>query len=74
MHYRGYKISVFRDEAMGGWENIYFSVFREKDGLCVVDAFTDGSESIQSVVEQMKSRVDGLIKTCGKSEHLEDEF
>jgi hypothetical protein len=73
-NYKGYKITAERDQAMGGWTNIYFSVYREKDGLLIEDSFTSGDEKIRDMIKYMKHRVDQFIETKGKSECLENQY
>ena len=69
--YKGYEIDATRDSKEG---NLYYSVFREEDGLEVVCDFTSGDESEAEYVEYMKARVDEFIKTEGASEEMADEY
>jgi len=74
VYHRGYKIEVKRERALGGWDNAYFSIFRVEDGLCVEDSFTEAEDPIRDIVKLLRKRVDELIETKGKSEHLEEEY
>ena len=72
--YKGYEITVYRDKAMGGWDNTYFMIFRLSDGLCVEDSFTSGKDQLRTIMKHMKRRVDEFIETKGKSELLEHQY
>ena len=72
--YKGYLIEVNREESLGGWENCYFFVYRESDGLAVIDSFTTGEDTEETIMQCMKDRVDEFIETKGASECLEDEY
>lgn len=71
--YRGFDIEVSRERAMGGWENLYYSVFRERDGRCMEESFTEGEDSEEDFVGYMKERVD---RWCDQPEQYssEDDF
>jgi hypothetical protein len=74
INYRGYEINVKRESCLGGWGLLYYSVFRECDGLYVVDSFEDSEESMQDMMKSMKYRVDMFIDTEGASEDFRSEF
>lgn len=63
--YRGYEISVERDKCLGGWEQLFYSIYRESDGLECVSSFEDSSETVRNKVKQLKERID--------NEHLEED-
>lgn len=56
--YKGFEIDVYREEALGGWDNVYYSVFRASDGLEVTSGFYDGSCKVKDVFQEMKEIVD----------------
>ena len=56
--YRGFRIWVAREKALGGWDSVYFTVVRESDGWILEDSFTDGAENVREVMKHMKKRVD----------------
>lgn len=72
--YKGYSIEISREDCMGGWPMTYFDVFRVSDGLHVIGNFSEAEDSIDSFVDDMKSRVDEFIKTKGASEEMEEDF
>jgi len=62
--YKNYKISVDRGKSLGGLDNIYYSVYREKDGYCMEENFTSGDEKIKEMVKCLKGEVDDICDTC----------
>lgn len=60
--YRGFSLHAYREESMGGWEMLYYSIFRDRDGLEVSSGFYDGSESPKEYIEYLKKDVDSFIK------------
>lgn len=56
--YRGYEINVSRERAMGGWDNLYYSIYRESDQREMVSNFTTGSDTVRDYVRYMKERID----------------
>ena len=73
-NYKGYEIEVTRGECGGGWDMLYYSVYRESDGLEVVCSFENSNENVRDMVESIKGRVAQFIETKGRSECLEDDF
>lgn len=71
--YKGYEIEVNRDKCLGGYEMIYYSIFRESDGLEVVSDFTE-SDTVWKVVAKMRMRVLTFIETKGESEGLQESY
>lgn len=59
--YRGHEIDCHRARAMGGWDNLYYSVFRLSDMYEVSSGFTTGSDRIVDYVKYMKEHVDEYI-------------
>ena len=56
--YRGHEIEVKREKCLGGWSELYTSVFRLSDGLeCVCDV-EDSAEKVADQVSYMKERID----------------
>lgn len=73
-NYRGYVVEVNREKCLAGYGLLYFTVYREIDGLEVVCDFEDSGEKVKDMFKFMKNRVDEFIKTEGKSEDLEDDY
>lgn len=56
--YRGHEIEAKRERSMGGDRLLYFTVYRQADGLeCVCD-FTTGSDTPADMIGYLKKRVD----------------
>lgn len=68
--YRGFEIEVRREAAMGGWENLYFSVVRQDDGRIMTDSFTEGSDDEHDFLAYIKKRVN---RWCDHPELFESE-
>ena len=58
--YRGHIISVTREKCMGGWSQIYYSVFR--DGRECTTGFTSDASPVREFIGHMKDRVDEELK------------
>lgn len=62
--YKGCEIEVFRDQCLGGWEMLFFSVF---DGNYeVTSGFSESSETVREFIKGLKELVDDY------REHPED--
>jgi hypothetical protein len=59
--YRGHTISVERQKCMGGWSQLYFSVFRESDGYECLSSFEDSEEMLSDKVQQLRDRIDAEL-------------
>jgi len=56
--YCGHEIEVTREKCLGGWSELYTSVFRLSDELECVCAVEDSAEKIVDQVRYMKERID----------------
>lgn len=72
--YNGYEVDVKREDCLGGWSQLYYSVYRLSDGLCVIDSFEDSEETVRDMMGYMKGRVDDFIKSKGASEKMESDY
>lgn len=61
--YRGHEIEAKRERSMGGDRLLYFSVFRESDGLECVSGFTTGDDAVADFIGYLKNRVDAELAT-----------
>ena len=59
-NYKGYEIDVFREESLGGEDMIYWSVFRDSDGMEMTSGFEYYLDfgNIRRLTKHLKSRVD----------------
>lgn len=60
--YRGFELEVHRGEAMGGWENTYFTAMRSEDGWMLVDDFTSGRDRLTTIMKILRARVDDFFE------------
>lgn len=70
--YKGHEIEVTREKCLGGWSQIYFSVFR--DGRECTSGFTSDESPVREYMGYMKDRVDAelaLAKPWGKTPEAE---
>jgi len=56
--YRGHEIDVHRDMCLGGWQMLYYSIFRLSDGFECVSGFEDSAETVRDKIKQFKERID----------------
>lgn len=59
--YRGHEISVTRERCLGGWDMLYYSVYRLSDGYCCVENFEDSDERVPDMVRHMRERIDAEL-------------
>lgn len=59
--YRGYEINVTREQCLGGWDLLYYSVFRAKDGWCALDSFSDSDHTVREMIGHLKERIDAEL-------------
>lgn len=63
--YRGYEIKAWREECMGGWDLLYYSIFRVEDGWELTSGFEDSEEKVEDWIEMAKTLVDEEIEDPG---------
>lgn len=56
-NYKGFEINVNREMCLGGWEMVYYSVYRVSDGLELICNFREGC-TVREVVKEMKELID----------------
>lgn len=59
--YRGHSIEAKREKCMGGWDLLYYSIFRESDGYECASGFTYDESPVRTFIEHMKERVDAEL-------------
>lgn len=70
-NYRGFEISVRRERALGGWDQIQYQVTRLSDGWFCQDDFHYGEYgSVRQVMAECKAAVDRLRDHMGE---MDDE-
>lgn len=59
--YKGFEIDVSREKSLGGWSQLYYSVFTPT-GYELVCGFEDSDEKVKDKIEDLKETVDDYIK------------
>lgn len=62
LHYRGFTIDVWRDECLGGWSMIYYSIVRDKDGWELDCGFYDSEDPLMEFAEDCKHSIDDYFE------------
>lgn len=63
VEYKGHELKAWREDCLGGWELLYFTVQRNSDGYECVCSFEDSTETLADKIDQLKQRVDAELKT-----------
>ena len=71
--YRGHEIEVTRDHCLGGWDQLYFSIFRVSDGYECLSSFEDSAETIRDKIKELKERIDNELAEKDPWGEMEDE-
>ena len=64
--YRGVKIEARRERCLGGWDQVYWSAYRQSDGYGVADGF--GGGTVRECFADMKAEVDRFLDEFGGDE------
>lgn len=59
--YRGHEIEVNRERCLGGYDQLYYSIFRVSDGFECMSGFEDSAETVRDKMKQLKERVDNEL-------------
>lgn len=75
--YRGHEIDVHRSDSLGVGSLLYYSVFRESDGLECISDFTSGADTVRDYIDLLKERIDEELESgypwaCKNSKHPTD--
>lgn len=71
--HRGHTITVYRERCMGGWDMLYYSVFRDADRYECVSSFTEDESPVRTYVRYMKERIDAELASDDPWGECEDE-
>ena len=71
--YKGYEIEVTREKCLGGWDQLFMSIYRISDGYCVEDTFSDGDDTEKEMMGYMKERLDTELEEHGEGEWFYEE-
>ena len=61
-NYKGFEINVRREKCLGGWDLLYYDIFRILDGYHLVGSFEDSAETAREKVKQCKDIVDDYLQ------------
>lgn len=56
--YKGHEIIVTRERCMGGWMQLYYSIFRLSDGYECTSGHTEDTSPVRTYIGYMKERID----------------
>ena len=73
IQYKGYDIEVVRHQCLGGWSQLYMSIFRISDGYCVEDTYCETDDTVREMIKHMKARLDAEIEEHGEGEWTYDD-
>lgn len=62
IEYRGFEIKAKKEQALGGWDNIYYTIMRKSDGWFLCDSFTEGDENVREFTYSLRNMVDDYLK------------
>lgn len=59
--YRGHELEAKRERCLGGWDLLYYSIFRVSDGYECDSGFTSDESPVRTYIGYMKERVDAEL-------------
>lgn len=59
--YRGHEITVTRERCLGGWDQLYYSIYRQADGYECAAGHTEDASPLATYVGHMKERIDAEL-------------
>ncbi|MNW58655.1 hypothetical protein D3C74_365340 [compost metagenome] len=60
INYKGFELDVHRDQCLGGWSMLYFSIFTPS-GYELLSSFEDSEEKVRDKIKQLKEVVDDYL-------------
>ena len=54
VNYRGFEIEVYREKALGGWKQLFWSIFRVSDGWEFDSGFSCGDDTVRDFIKILK--------------------
>lgn len=70
--YRGFEIEAKRERCLAGYSLLYYSIFRESDGWEMYSGYSEGGDTVHSMVGYLKKWVDDYYETPGEYEEDSD--
>jgi hypothetical protein len=62
---RGFEIETRRERALGGWSQLFWSIFRISDGWEFDSGFFCGGDTVRELAASLKERVGGELADMG---------
>lgn len=62
VNYKGFEITAEREKALGGWDSTYFTVVRKSDDWFMIDSFTEATDPIKEIINDLKASVDEYLE------------
>lgn len=62
VEYKGFDLEVTREKCLGGWNMLYYSIFRKSDLWELASGFWDTKDSIKEGIKSCKSIVEDYLK------------
>jgi serine protease inhibitor ecotin len=56
--YRGFELEAKREECLGGWGMVYYSIFRVSDGWEMTSGCSDDRDTLRTHIKGLKHQVD----------------
>jgi hypothetical protein len=72
--YRGYTIDVKREICLGGWDMLYYSIFRDSDNFECTSGCENSGETVRNMTKYMKERIDAELQEADPWGELEEEY
>lgn len=60
--YKGFEIEAKREKALGGWEQVYYSIVRLSDGWEMTCGFSDDEDTLETHIKCLKKDVDCFLE------------
>lgn len=60
--YKGHKLTVTKEKSLGGYNLLYYSIFRESDGYECMSGFENTVDTVRTLVKAFKERIDNELK------------
>jgi len=60
--HRGHTIEVRREECLGGWPMLYYSIIRDSDGYFCVDNCSESDDYVRDWIKGLKVMIDAELE------------
>lgn len=70
--YRGFEIETKREQCLAGYSLSYYSICRQSDGWGMACDYSEGNDTVRSMVGHLKRWVDDYYENPGEYEDEEN--